>query len=70
MHFLVILIPSDFFFFFCRRYHHFEDMEEYMKKLARRFPDLTNLYSIGKSIQGRKLFVMEITDNPGVHEPG
>lgn len=32
------------------------------------YPDITRLYSIGKSWQGRDLYVMEISDHAGVHE--
>jgi hypothetical protein len=28
------------------------------------------LYTIGKSVQNRDLWVMEVTDNPGQHELG
>ena len=45
-------------------------MTDALKDLASRFPDITRLYNIGKSVEGRVLWVMEISDNPGTHEPG
>ena len=51
-------------------HHNFEQMTAYLQNLHRQYPKLTNLYSIGKSVQGRKLWVIEISDNPGKHEPG
>uniref|UniRef100_A0A4W5PN29 Peptidase M14 domain-containing protein n=1 Tax=Hucho hucho TaxID=62062 RepID=A0A4W5PN29_9TELE len=33
-------------------------------------PDITCIYSIGKSHMGLKMYVMEISDNPGNHELG
>lgn len=41
-----------------------------MQKLAKRYSNLTRLYSVGTSVGGRELYVMEISDRPGVHEPG
>ncbi|KAI7800654.1 carboxypeptidase D [Triplophysa rosa] len=56
--------PQDF------RHHHYNDMELFLQKFSSEYSSITRLYSIGKSVQGRLLRVMEITDNPGVHELG
>lgn len=34
------------------------------------YPRITRLYSIGKSVQSRDLWVLEIATNPGKHVPG
>ncbi|XP_037777657.1 carboxypeptidase D-like isoform X2 [Penaeus monodon] len=52
------------------KYHHYPDLQDFLMKFAKRYPSLTRLYSIGTSVQGRELYVLEISDNPGIHEPG
>lgn len=38
--------------------------------LANKYPNITRLYSIGKSVQGRELYVLEIARHPGEHRFG
>ncbi|CAL4060287.1 unnamed protein product, partial [Meganyctiphanes norvegica] len=52
------------------RYHHYDDLESFMRRFNEKYPHLTRMYTVGKSQQGRELWVIEISDNPGVHEPG
>lgn len=52
------------------RHHRYIDMELFMKKFSSEYSSITRLYSIGKSVQKRLLWVMEISNNPGVHELG
>uniref|UniRef100_A0A8C4EE55 Carboxypeptidase X1 n=1 Tax=Dicentrarchus labrax TaxID=13489 RepID=A0A8C4EE55_DICLA len=52
------------------RHHNYKEMKKLMKSVNEACPDITRIYSIGKSYTGLKLYVMEISDNPGKHELG
>jgi hypothetical protein len=53
---------------FIGQYRTLAEMEKTLKDLAERYPDITSLYSIGKTYRGRDIWCLEITDNPGVDE--
>ena len=52
------------------QHHGNEEMYNVLKQFAMDFPSITRLYTIGQSVRGRNLTVLEISDNPGTHEPG
>ncbi|XP_062254101.1 probable carboxypeptidase X1 isoform X1 [Platichthys flesus] len=52
------------------RHHDYKEMRKLMKTVSEECPNITRIYTIGKSYQGLKLYVMEISDNPGKHELG
>ncbi|XP_067932330.1 carboxypeptidase D-like [Watersipora subatra] len=52
------------------KHHNHNEMTSFLRNLNTHYPDITKLTSIGKSVQGRDLWVMEISDKPGVHEEG
>ncbi|XP_062331810.1 probable carboxypeptidase X1 isoform X2 [Osmerus eperlanus] len=52
------------------RHHNYKEMRKLLKSVNEACPDITRIYSIGKSHMGLKLYVMEISDNPGKHELG
>jgi len=49
-------------------YHNYIELTTFLQEIADNYPDITKLESIGQSVQGRELWVMEISDNPGVNE--
>ncbi|KAG8185509.1 hypothetical protein JTE90_019764 [Oedothorax gibbosus] len=52
------------------KHHHFKDMVAILQNITKKCSKITRLYSIGKSVEDRDLYVIEMSDNPGVHEPG
>ncbi|KAK2829059.1 hypothetical protein Q7C36_017049 [Tachysurus vachellii] len=52
------------------RHHNYKEMRKLMRSVNEACPDITRIYSIGRSHMGLKLYVMEISDNPGKHELG
>jgi len=52
------------------KHHDYEELTWFMKYFAEQYPDITRLYTLGSSVQNRKLWAMEITDNPGKHDAG
>lgn len=51
-------------------HHNYNKMTLWLKRLNLDYPDITHLYTVGKSVQGRDLWVLIISDNPKEHEPG
>ena len=49
-------------------YHNYVELTAFLQDIAVNYPDITRLESIGQSVQGRELWVIEISDNPGINE--
>ncbi|XP_076452817.1 carboxypeptidase D-like isoform X2 [Babylonia areolata] len=52
------------------RHHNYQAMTDFLHQVQGNCSHIMRLYSVGESVQGRKLWVMEVTDHPGQHEPG
>ena len=51
-----------------RAYHNYNELTEFLEDINSQYPDITNLISIGQSVEGRELWVLEISDNAGINE--
>ena len=51
-----------------RSYHNYDELTDFLQGINSQYPDITNLISIGQSVQGRELWVLEVSDSPGVNE--
>ncbi len=45
-----------------------DEFEQQLETIASNYPEITSLFSIGKSYEDRELWCLEITDNPGKEE--
>ena len=45
-------------------HRNYTQMTALLNNISAVYPGLTRLYSVGKSVQGRELWVMEISDHP------
>ena len=52
------------------KHHHYHEMVEFLKEINDSYPNITHLHSVGKSVQGRDLWVMVISSTPMKHTPG
>ena len=52
------------------KYHHYDALTKILQDYSTRYPAITRLHSVGQSVQGRELWVIQITDNPDDLEPG
>lgn len=50
------------------KHHSYGDLVRTLYKVHNECPYITRIYSIGRSVKGRHLYVLEFSDNPGIHE--
>jgi len=50
------------------QYHNHERLTAFMQDMATKYPNISRVFSIGKSVQGRELWAIQISDNAGVNE--
>lgn len=51
-------------------HHDYDQMTSILNDLHAAYPSVTRLFSLGKSVEDRDLWVLQISDNPEIHEPG
>lgn len=49
-------------------YHTLAQVENILQDIASNYPSITDLYSIGITYEGRDIWCLEISDNPGIDE--
>ena len=49
-------------------YHDYAGVTAKLQQYAENYPTITRLYTLGKSVQGRELWALLITDNPDIRE--
>lgn len=58
------MLPTEF------KHHNYTELEKFLKDIREVYPNITNLKSIGKSVQGRELYVLILSNTPEEHKPG
>lgn len=51
-------------------HHNNQQLQATLNEIHFTYPNITRIYSIGNSVTGFPLLVLEISDHPGVHKPG
>lgn len=51
-------------------YTHYEELGQLLKNLTETYPNLAKVHSVGKSVEGRDLLAIEISENVGVRKLG
>lgn len=51
-------------------HHNYTSLVSMLNLINVNYPNITKLYSVGRSVQERDLYVLEISTSPGRHEPG
>lgn len=51
-------------------YHHYDELAKFLHDMETQYPNIAKLHSIGKSVQNRELFAIQITDNINEVEAG
>lgn len=52
------------------KHHHYEDMERFLMEYNQTYVNITNLKSIGKTVDGREMYVFIISSTPFEHVAG
>ncbi|XP_071756734.1 carboxypeptidase D isoform X1 [Centroberyx gerrardi] len=52
------------------KYYNYVDLTRLLQSMAQKYPRIANLSSIGRSVEGRELWVMRITKDPDTDAPG
>lgn len=51
-------------------YTHYDELQRLFRSLEQKYPHLARVFSIGKSVEGRDLLVLEISENVGQRSLG